>query len=291
MDNPLQNSPTLPYSLDRLMRYRLIEIIALWEGRLTSKALIQAFAIGRQQASKDINIYIKDIAPNNLEYDKTLKGYKPTDAFSPKLTRGEISEYLQLISNNQELMGQFEALSNPTNCQILTAPIRAIDAQIIRPIIQAAREHKRVDIRYVSLSSPTPKERIISPHSLVYNAQRWHVRAFCEESQSFRDFVLSRIIQVYDLEGQASQTQVDDNAWNTYVEIDIAPDPRLSEFQQSIIARDYAMTNNQRSFETRAALVTYFLQLLNLDYDKPHPNPNVQQIVVTNSEQLKAWRF
>lgn len=71
-----------PIRWDLLFRYRMIEIIALWEGRLTTNHLIQSFGIGRQQASKDINTYLADIAPGNLVYDKHLKGYKPSDSFS-----------------------------------------------------------------------------------------------------------------------------------------------------------------------------------------------------------------
>ena len=65
-----------PVRWDLLTRYRMIEVIALWEGRLTTRHLCSTFGIGRQQASKDINTYLQDIAPENLIYDKHLKGYK-----------------------------------------------------------------------------------------------------------------------------------------------------------------------------------------------------------------------
>jgi hypothetical protein len=42
---------------------------------------MQSFGISRQQASKDINTYINDHAPKNLEYDKHLKGYVPSKQF------------------------------------------------------------------------------------------------------------------------------------------------------------------------------------------------------------------
>ncbi|TQV81493.1 helix-turn-helix transcriptional regulator [Aliikangiella coralliicola] len=281
-----------PFRWDLLLRYRLIEIITLWEGRLTTKALIQAFGIGRQQASKDINNYIKEVAPNNLTYDKKLKGYKPTSQFSPVLTRGEISEYLQLLNSRQDLLNQFESLNiNQANTQVLSPPARAIEPEVISPIILAARENKRVDIRYVSLSSPQAKERIIAPHTIVFNGQRWHIRAYCEEQQGFRDFVLSRIVEVYDLEGTSNNTIEQDVAWSTQVAVSISPDPRLNPHQQSIIARDYSMKDNQRDFQLRGALVTYFLQLLKLDYQTPHENPLIQQIVVNNMEELAQWRF
>ncbi|EIW90048.1 hypothetical protein AGRI_02640 [Alishewanella agri BL06] len=46
-----------PLRWELLMRYRLIEIVALWEGRLTTNHLCNSFGIARQQASKDINAY------------------------------------------------------------------------------------------------------------------------------------------------------------------------------------------------------------------------------------------
>lgn len=39
------------------LRYRLIETVAWWGGRLTTGHLIQSFGISRQQTSKDINTY------------------------------------------------------------------------------------------------------------------------------------------------------------------------------------------------------------------------------------------
>ena len=67
---------TWPFRWDLLLRYRYIEIIALWEGRLTTRHLCETFGIGRQQASKDINTYLRKVGPDNLVYDKYLKGDK-----------------------------------------------------------------------------------------------------------------------------------------------------------------------------------------------------------------------
>ena len=39
---------------DQTLRFRLLEIVLQWEGRLTTNHLCSAFEIGRQQASKDI---------------------------------------------------------------------------------------------------------------------------------------------------------------------------------------------------------------------------------------------
>jgi hypothetical protein len=67
-----------PYRYDLLQRYRLIEIVALWEGKLNAGHLIDSFGIGRQQASKDINEYLQKIGTGNLIYNPSLKGYEPS---------------------------------------------------------------------------------------------------------------------------------------------------------------------------------------------------------------------
>ncbi len=73
MPTPNSDTTTMPnIKWNLLLRYRLIEIISYWEGRLTTNHLQNAFKIGRQQASKDINIYKKSY-PDNLEYDLQMK--------------------------------------------------------------------------------------------------------------------------------------------------------------------------------------------------------------------------
>ena len=97
---PSSPSPKWPFRWDLLLRYRFIETIALWEGRLTTRHLCDTFGIGRQQASKDINNYIREVGPGNLEYDKFLKGYKPATEFTPRVTQGLADEYLHLMARN-----------------------------------------------------------------------------------------------------------------------------------------------------------------------------------------------
>ena len=63
---------------DLALRYRLIETVAWWEGRLTTVHMTQSFGISRQQVSKDINTYIIKHAPKNLTYDLQIKGYVPS---------------------------------------------------------------------------------------------------------------------------------------------------------------------------------------------------------------------
>jgi predicted DNA-binding transcriptional regulator YafY len=269
---------------DEQLRFRLIETIAMWEGCVNSSHLRQYFGIGRQQASKEIKAYLQS-APENLEYNASIKGYSPCIGFAPKFTQGRLDEYQYLVgqgleTNLSEIATGFDALQ---------LPIRNLSPQLVQPILKACREHLRLDIGYLSLSSPDYQDRIISPHTLVYDGLRWHVRAWCEKNQAYRDFVLSRFRGDYAFEGNAEYTADQDELWQARVDVIIQPDPRLSEAQKRIIELDYAMENGQRCLSTRAALVTYLLQRLRIDLYQT--TAEAQQIILTPESRKEVVQY
>ncbi|OBX35503.1 hypothetical protein A8U91_04577 [Halomonas elongata] len=76
-----------PLAWDTLARYRLIEILSLWEGRVAASQIGEAFGVGRQQAQKVLRRY-RDLAPENLHYDETRHGFLPSPDFLPRFTQG-----------------------------------------------------------------------------------------------------------------------------------------------------------------------------------------------------------
>lgn len=279
-----------PIRWDLLLRYRLIEVVAQWEGRLTTNHLVNSFGIGRQQASKDINNYLKDIAPSNLEYNKHIKGYEPTSNFTPAVTTGTADEYLHVLSRNKDLAHTFDSLDlGFANTHILQLPSRPVDPLILRVIVQAAREQKRVDIGYISVNNPETDGRIIVPHTLVCTASRWHVRAYCEKNGDYRDFVLSRFRGAAELMDVSENTKDNDTAWNTEIELSITPDPRLEKPQQNVISHDYGMRCNKLAVPCKAALLQYVLQAFRLDPYKQEAKPEAQQIVIGNYKSIEKW--
>ena len=289
---PEQTRTKWPFRWDLLLRYRFIETLVLWEGRLTTRHLCDTFGIGRQQASKDINNYIRDVGPGNLEYDKYLKGYKPTPLFSPQVTAGLADEYLHLMARNNALMNVFESLSlDVANVEVLSVPVRDVKPEVLRPIMQAARQQKRLEVDYVSINNPDREGRIIVPHTLVYTGLRWHVRAWCEKNQEYRDFVLSRFRDIPEIMDASEHGAADDSDWNTQVTIRITPDPRLSRAQREVVEVDYGMDNGALEVTTRGRLVPYALKLLHIDPGEPVLDPTAQQIVLENREELQRWLF
>lgn len=280
-----------PIRWDLLLRYRLIEIIALWEGRLTTNHICHGFGIGRQQASKDINTYLRELAPDNLLYDRHLKGYVPAPDFRPVVTQGHSEEYLDLLARNDALSQTFETLNiGLPNSTVLSVPKRLAEPAVVRAVVAATRQGKRLEAEYFSLSQPQGVRRVIEPHTLVYSGQRWHVRAWCEPFGEYRDFVLSRFRGTPTiLNERCRHTVHQDEDWNRSVTVELRPDHRLSADQKAIIASDYGMDNQRLKLETRAALVRYLLSLVGIRPQAIDPDPLVQQLELANSDTLSPW--
>ncbi|WP_349617224.1 WYL domain-containing protein [Azotobacter salinestris] len=277
---------------DLALRYRLIETIAWWEGRLTTQHLMQSFGISRQQASKDINTYIKEHAPKNLTYDRHLKGYVPSPKFKPLFIEDSASAYLRLLNQSHERAPHIEGLALAyAHTEVLRVPDRTVRAEVLRPLLKACREGLRLETEYVSLANPLPEVRLIAPHTLVYTGMRWHVRAYCEKNRAYRDFVLSRLRGEPGLLDVSSHGRDGDEGWNTEVTIRIEPDPRLSTEQKTIIETDYGMRDGHLAVASRGALVQYVLQRFQIDTTKIEPKAAAQQIVVANLEELERWLY
>lgn len=126
---------TWPFRYDVLQRFRFIEIIALWQGKLNARHLQDHFGIGRQQASKDINTYLNEVAPDNLIYDPSSKGYLPSAQFEPALSKGDFSEYLMLVNNDETSNNALtHLLLTHTPCYQLLPPIHCVKPEVIRPL-------------------------------------------------------------------------------------------------------------------------------------------------------------
>ena len=275
---------------EQILRYRYIELIALWEGKLTTRQLCETFGIGRQQANKDLSSYRRALTQGDLIYDATAKHYLPSSNFKPILTQGLASEYLQLAaqqSDVQRILGHLPVAAAAV--EVVSAPSRELPPSLLRPIIQAITDCRRIDVDYVSLNNPDREGRIVVPHTLVWTGYRWHVRAWCEKNQDFRDFVLSRFRGEADLMDSSERNASEDNDWQQRVTLQVEPDPRLRVDQREVIAHDYNMENGRMLLTTRAKLAPYLLQLLNVNTGPLLDDPRAQQLVLSNQESLQNW--
>jgi len=285
----MSTTTTLPW--DTLARYRLIEILALWEGRVVAAQLGEAFGIGRQQAQKVLRNY-RRLAPGNLAYDESRKGFLPTAEYVPSFTRGRVEEYLHLMGSEQAPASPFTGLGiGPTTTESLPLPSRVVSPKVVRQLVGAAREAQRLEVTYASFTSPAGEERIIVPHTLVFAAGRWHVRAFCEKHRDYRDFVLSRFRGVPEACGEmlGKHGIAEDFAWHTRVAVRLIPDRRLPLQERELIAADYAMQEGELALSCRGPLVLYALRELGINPHHVETEPRAQQVEIANRQALAPW--
>lgn len=267
----------------------LLELLVWWEGRCSPAQLMSAWQISRQHASKLFREYRQQY-PQALEYQAADKAYHPTEAFWPRRITGDVSEYLNWVTQRTR------SLCSPASTpllphEILRHPPRQVTPALMRPLVRAIRENRRLDVSYISLSNPDHDGRILVPHHFVNNGQRWHLRAWCEKSQAFRDFVLSRFRGEPDLMDVSVITAEQDEAWNTQIDLVLEPDPRLSLQQKQVIEQDYSMVNGQLLITTRACLVNYLLKSLQVHSRILEGEPEAQQLVLVNKHDIQQWLF
>lgn len=270
-------------------RYWLIELISYWEGRLTSNHLRQFFGLSRQQASKDINQYLQQY-PGNLEYCASIKGYLPAEQFAPAFISDDVAQYLNWMSGQSA-----HSMPETADCRLphlmLSHPPRNVSPHIIRPLVQALRRQQRVEVDYVAVSRPDRSGRIIVPTAFVNIGRRWHLRAWCEKAQGYRDLVLSRFRGEAILEGSPLTPLPTDEGWHTELTLILTPDPRLTPEQQGALAHDYGMQNGELKLNTRAALANYLLQEMQINTKWLDGNPAAQQLILANIDEVKPWLF
>ena len=264
----------------------LLETSLLLLGRMNSNALTHRFGISRAQASKDLALYQK-LRPGNLVYDRFVKNYVITEDFKPLLIKGTADEIFSLLRAGMPADGPVVVLSGgiPPVDALEPAPLR-VDARILSAICRAIHAKDRVELDYQSLDHAEPACMLLAPHALVFNGFRWHMRAWSESAQSFRDYVLSRIRSVPVRLGPAEHAADEDEAWQAVVTVRIAPHPGLAAYQQQVIADDFGMVDGHVDIPLRAALIPYYLRLMRIGTGDERRDPKVQQIILANKDEV-----
>lgn len=263
-------------------RLEFIEFRLFWGEGVNRSDIIDQFGVSVPQASKDLALY-EEKAPGNLHYDKSAKRYRAADDFRPAFFKPNADSYLaQLSTTTVDKIGAFAARLEPEH-DALPIPHRRVDAAVLRDILKAVREIKSLEVFYQSMSAskPSPEWRRITPHALGNDGLRWHVRAFCHIDKQFKDFILSRCMMTRKLSIPGASAG-NDLLWHDRFTVTLAPNPALSESQQSIIAQDYEMTGGRANVMVRKALLYYFLKRLRLDVADKLDNPHEIPVVVAN---------
>jgi predicted DNA-binding transcriptional regulator YafY len=272
-------------------RLEFIEFRLFWEGHVNRGDLMDAFGVSVNQASTDLNRYI-GMAPDNMVYDKSARTYIRGSKFDPLFLKPDASRYLsQLRSVADGILDRADAwIGQLPTYDAAPTPVRGVNAKTLRSVVAAIRRSEAIEVKYQSLSRPEPRWRWIAPHAIGFDGFRWHARAFCLTDQSFKDFLLSRIIETRNTKPSEISAEGDAD-WNEHVTLEIGPHPELSETQRKVIALDYGMRSGRATIPVRKALLYYALKRLGLDTDPSARRPQDQQIVLLNRSAIGQMRL
>lgn len=283
------------FSWNKSSQFHLIEVVAYWEGRVTSKHLQRAFNIDSRTTSSQIFKEYLQHAKGNLEYSASDKGYILSDVFEPQYSQGDLGEYLFLMTRYSKLNPSFAGLkSESAATESVSLPHRAVLPDVVRQVVLATETHSRLEVVYHSHSSPEGEDRIIAPNMLVYCGLRWHVRAWCEKHRDFRDFVLTRIASGAEIVGEAlpEASLENDKNWQHHIDLVVGPNPGLTKAQQSMVAMDYGMSqSHELRIPVRCALVHYLMLSLNIFLRNENFEPAAQPLVVVNRDEVAQYTF
>lgn len=284
-------SPSAPRPSGRWSQERRLEFIDYrlrWDGRLNRSDLVEFFGISVPQASLDIARYT-ELASNNIRYDASARTYLSGTPFTPLYNTDNPQRYLNdLLISASDLCSEgsvFLGWSPPVG--VTPIPARVISAETLGQLLQAIRNRETVIVDYQSLSSDEPQVRTLSPHAFGFDGFRWHVRAFCHLRQSFRDFVIARMLSIRP--GIASTiSSLDDRAWCTPVTLVIAPHPGLPPAQRKVVELDYGMQNGEARLDCRQTLLFYLLKHLGFEGAQA-VTPQAQQIILKNADEVACY--
>ncbi|PSN06821.1 WYL domain-containing protein [Siccibacter turicensis] len=264
-------------------RLEFIDFRLMWEGRLNRADITAFFRISVPQASLDLAKY-QEIAPENAYYDRNQKSYIANASFKPVFATFESNHYLN------ELIGLETGILSPSESFIgwvppvasLPLPTRKVQPETLLDLIMAIKNQRALVVDYRAMRDE-PSIRTLFPTAFAHDGHRWHVRAYCFNSEMYKDFVLGRFFDIVESISPSSEVPVD-TEWETFIDVVIGPNPDFSMNKKMIIESDYQMDNGEAKIRIRKSQYFYLKRRLNLN-ENGEPVNESQQIVLLRIEE------
>lgn len=280
------------FSHSQWLRLCYIERQLLWERRLTTTMLMETFGISRPQAQKDIKLY-QQLAPKATKpYQLGIPYHQPTESFEPVLLSGEDLQWQSIEDYVPPSAG------HATEMPMLK---RRHSLPVLARLLSAIEHQRSIEAVIATMSSPKGRGRRLTPTAVAFVNNRYHVRAFCWDHMGYRDFLIGRFMSnpkvvkaprsVKDWGENAPAFErcngippEVDTEWKQMIELELKPNPHLSDEQQSLIVSDYELDQGGawKRITLRKPLIGYFL------VDNRIPSSKVEYDAAVQ-DNPKAW--
>ena len=234
-----------------------IDFLLLFRGHINKIDLSNYLGINADEAELALIKYLKSNA-TTVKTDDPVFNIIQMDKFVP-IYEHNLADALNTFSSGL-FSEQDRHVLTPSPVSINTPSL-----DVLSKLTQAISNNNAVNLIYTSLSSGSGSREFV-PQRIINNGLRWHVRGFDRKSQSFRDFVLTRIsrVSIRSNDVQSYESASNDEMWNKSLELMLIPHPtNISE--ATAIEMDYGMVDGCLRLSTNAALVGYLLRRWNID--------------------------
>ncbi len=249
-----------------------------WDGTINREDLVRRFGVSQNQATADL-AHLRQAYPDGFAYDTVAKCYRARPSFRPaEADAASLLTEFRLLAEGYLSPGD-SVLSTPPPLALASVPERAVEQGVLHGVLSAIGEKVALAARYVSFQRPGISRRVLSPHALVFDGFRWHVRAHDAGDDCFKDFVIARLSDLR-ASGKPGRAAEADLAWQRQVTLVIVPHPALDPHQRQVIARDYGMERGRLRVAVRQAVLFYVRRRFGLTEGHEQRPPQEQHIVL-----------
>jgi predicted DNA-binding transcriptional regulator YafY len=272
-------------------RFAMLDHQLRWYDGFNVNYIADQLNITRQNASLLVQQYKEARPDETIEYDKSEKRYITGPGYKKSPSTLETQLFLDLI-RGQELIRRYrfseewDPMDDIYFMDLDMYGCPSPDYNIVKIVMLGLTKKKILKIRYQSRRKDS--ERLISPNRLVYVVDRYHLRAFCHTTSSYRDFVLTRIYdgEVIDPRTQNQDSLIrwvsedKDKAWHTEIALRFSPNPELPKNVINTLKRDYPVVKGVLTIKCNEATAPY----LEMKFARPDFKYRIPQWVKIEEE-------
>ncbi len=245
-------------------RLRFIERAAWWRGVVQRQDVSEVFGVGAAQVSADFQKYL-EMNPGSLAYSLNRKRYEGAPGMKRLLDTSTLEEAITQFMDRAGRPPGTGRMEVPGSNRVdwLVLPDRQVAAEVERRVFHAVLHGMKLEVLYASAHGKSRKWRWMMPHALAWSGHRWHARAWCLENGAYQDFVLGRMEEARWPEA-AEPVPLRDEAWDSFLTVELRPHPDLEEEHQLAIAKEFGMEKRRLKLRVRQAMVQYLETALGL---------------------------
>lgn len=272
------NDLTLPtleeQSQPQQERLFYLEFRLYFLGHANRSDLQKRFGLKESSASRDIALY-KKLAPDNVVYDYGIKSYIPQETFKPlySYTATQVLTALTYGFGDDYAGPKFPEIATESPSQTPLPFIHTLAA-----VTRAIHKQQALSVEYISEEKGARVQAIV-PHALIDSGSRWMVRAYDRSAETFRDYVINRIVKVLGESDSPEPHELkdSDDEWNSIVNLTLKPHPSLAH--PEAVAQEFGMHDGVLKMTCRAALKEYLLTQWRVDLGgSPASSPGEYQL-------------